>query len=696
MADSMLENGVVRYDDTQPPQQTGLSGDSMLENGVVRTGQPVPVKVTEPIPEQPGMIRRGLSAVGEAITGSERMTPEMVGKELVGRTDIHPQDKKKALALASALMFGNEEEQKGVVESVYPGAKVVQDDKGNDLVELPTGEKVPLNKPGFSFQDFYNLMGTLNIFTPAGKAPGLVGKGLAKKVATGVVAEGGTELARQKAMQAAGSEKDVDIADVGLAAGLGGMTTAAGPLIKGFREGRQAKKLGVLKEEAKGLEGAIREGREAAEATGVELFPAQTTLSPSAGRKQAALQMLDGSSLKAIESLKKQDAQIGQAVEDTLAYIAPSKTLDEAPEMVVKAAEKKLTSLKKARTAAAKPLYTKALKDKGLYTVPKTESLINDGLEAISPKSPLAAKLKKVQGYLAAEEGVEGVKLSQLDRAYKDLGDMIESAKRKGDSSLAMQLGEIKDTYIKEIEEITPDYKKAVKTWERMSKPIDKYLKSVPGKIAELDIQDQAKLDKIANDIFKPRTTDAQVKRIRGIIQKESPEAWVAITRRRMDDLLAKTEYDSPGKVYTALFNNKANKKQLYAALDTEQAKRLKFLETAAERAQKGRFGGTDTGFKIEDIKDIDTGAWAAIGGLVSSPFETFGDVLKGVSKEQRRMVLADAMFNTKWDPDWKALRKLNPNSNAAKSKMMSIINKAAKEIGKPTAQALRAQATGE
>lgn len=834
MADSMLENGVVYFDEKQPPKPVTELGDSMLENGVVPTPQPMPVKVTEPIPEQPGIVSRTLSGIGEAFTGSERTTPEVEGmKELVG-SDIRPKETSSEFALASALMFGNEKDQIDIVKKVIPGATVEPDEKGNMIVVTPDGDKAVLNKPGFSFQDFYNLMGTLNLYSPAGKVPGMVGKGLGKKVAASAIAEGGTEYAKQKAMQALGSEQETDIGEIGIAGVTGGMTTAAGPLIKGFKQARQAKKLGVLAEETKGLKGAVEEGVEASKATGVELFPAQVTLSPSAGRKQAALQMLDGSSLKAIEALKKQDAQVGKAVEDTLSFIAPAKTIDEAPEMVVKAAEKKLSSLKKSRTAAAKPLYEKALSDKGLYDVPKTRELIDEGLEGISPKSPLAAKLKKIKGFLeisgraeviaknaddfktgtpvkfsyikntekapkmaGMQQGIEpsgryinmdtspevkpfpgwekgevsfknplvvplntnpgevytktswknnltkkyggkkgkalseaikkdgydgivtidledktvseivdlsvkqksaqleGIPLTQLDRAYKDLGDMIESAKRKGDAGLSRELSIIKDTYVKEIENITPDYKKAVKTWERMSKPIDKYLKSVPGKISQLDPADQAKLDSIATSIFKPRTTTAQVKQIKRVIQKESPEAWAAITRRRFEDLLAKGGYDNPNKVITALFSDKSKSKQLYAALDTEAAKRLRFLEVAAERSKKGRFGGPDSAFKMEDIKDVDRGAWAAIGGLFT-PFETLKGALSGVSKEQRRSVLADAVFNTKWSPDWVSLRKLDPNSKAAKNKMMQIITKSARELGKPAAQAVRAKTTEE
>jgi hypothetical protein len=57
---------------------------------------------------------------------------------------------------------------------------------------------------------------------------------------------------------------------------------------------------------------------------------------------------------------------------------------------------------------------------------------------------------------------------------------------------------------------------------------------------------------------------------------------------------------------------------------------------------------------------------------------------------------LAEAVFNTKWNPDWIALRKLDPNSKVAKSKMMSIITKSARELGKPAAQAARAKTTEE
>jgi hypothetical protein len=686
----VFNTGSMTGEKTQPG--TGR----IAPGGVFNTGtSPADVIVTKPIPEQPGMLARGYGAVKEAITGEQRTTPEIEGLPEVAPKiyELAGPGKQQAALRTTAgfLLAADDQARAEIVQEQFPEAKVETNEQGVTVVTFPNGEKAVINKPGLSGQDIEGFLATVLKYIGPGKVASL-GRGAAKKFGLGFAAEGLTELASQAAAKQLGQE-EIRAMDVGLAAGLGGMTAAAGPLIKGFKEARQAKKLGALKEETKGIAGAITEAEEAAEATGIGLFQAQKTLAPSAAKKQMALSQLDGSSLKALEAIKKQDAEIGQAVEDTLAFIAPAKTIEEAPEMVVKAADKKLRALKKARTAAGKPLYEKALADKGLYDVPETRKLIDAGLEGIAEKSPLATKLNTIKGYVAPKEGAEGVSLSQLDRAYKDIGDMIETAKRQGKPALVRQLNEIKDTYIKEIEGITPEYQKAVKTWERMSKPIDKYLKSVPGKIAQLDVADQAKLDSVANSIFKPRVTDAQVLKAKAIIQKESPEAWDAITRRRFEDVLSKTEYDNPAKVYTALFSNKANKKQLYAALSPENKRRLRFLEVGVERAKRGRMAGPDTAFKIEDIKDIDKGAWSAIGGLFT-PAESLKGFLKGLSVEQRRSALADVMFDTKWTADWKMLRKMQPKSRSAQNKLTGMLREAAKQYAKPTAQAIRAKTT--
>jgi hypothetical protein len=137
------------------------------------------------------------------------------------------------------------------------------------------------------------------------------------------------------------------------------------------------------------------------------------------------------------------------------------------------------------------------------------------------------------------------------------------------------------------------------------------------------------------------------------------------------------------------LFANNAQKKQLEAALGDEAKRRFKYIEVSANRAKMGRFSGTDTATKMQDIKDIDRGPWQVIGNLFT-PLESIKGALKGLSVEQRRSALADVMFSTEWNADWKALRRLNPQSKAAGISLKTMINKAAKDYTRPGIQAAK------
>jgi hypothetical protein len=542
----------------------------------------------QPETEEPGYIQRGLSAIGEAITGTERQKaagvedmPEFAfaagstGQEDLDLTTAYGQrtaaaDLVNDTKLAAGLMLETSDEgKKKLIKRYMPEVKI-KDRDGVTIITLPDGTETVLNKPGFTAEDFKGVLGQLAWFFGPSKIAAL-GKlkkaGTATKAGAAALAEGFAEYGRQKTTQALGSGQETDVIDVGVSGLTGGLTTAAGPLIKQFREGRQAKKLGIVRTEAEGLEDTLKEGIEAAQETGIGLWPGQLTEAPSAQAKQIALQRLEGGTQKALQAIKKQDAEVAKAVEDVLEIIAPARAIETAPAKVVSAAKK-------------------------------------------------------------------------LQRA--------------------------KET----------------------SRPVRV--------LSKLDPEDQAKLDMVAGDIFKPRITDTYVKQIKKVIKKQSPEAWAAITRRRFEDLLTQEGSDTPGKVMNALFSNPANKKQLYAALDTEQAKRLKFLEVAVKRAKQGRIlNPAKEAEEIAKITNIDKGIWSTIGGMFT-PFETAKDKFKGIGAAGRRAIMADAVFNPKWNPDWAVLRKLNPQSPAAKNKMQSILIKASKDFTKPTAQALRAKATGD
>jgi hypothetical protein len=156
-----------------------------------------------------GVIGNALSAIGGAITGSDRMTPEMQQLDPVGNAPELNALTMEAAKMGFAQLFGSDNSQDQILQQM--GGKVAYDDKGNAIVDLPSG-RYALNKPGISPQDVTSGIAQALAFAPS------AGAGTVARAALGA---GATETALKGAVQAAGGES-VNADDVALAAALGG------------------------------------------------------------------------------------------------------------------------------------------------------------------------------------------------------------------------------------------------------------------------------------------------------------------------------------------------------------------------------------------------------------------------------------------------------------------------------------------
>jgi len=145
----------------------------------------------------------------DAATGESRMTPEMEQLQNVGAAPELNSLSTDALRAGWSQLFGSDASQEKVLQSM--GAKLRHDEKGNTIVSLPSGEYA-LNKPGISPQDVTSFLANALAFTPAARAPSVLGATLKS---------GATDLALQAATQAAGGEK-IDPAQVAVSSVLGG------------------------------------------------------------------------------------------------------------------------------------------------------------------------------------------------------------------------------------------------------------------------------------------------------------------------------------------------------------------------------------------------------------------------------------------------------------------------------------------
>ena len=164
----------------------------------------------QPQPEQPK--EKGfLASVGEAITGSERMTPEMDQLEPIGNAPELNAFSTDALKASAVGLFGSDDSMAKVLQGM--GGKISQDEKGNQIVELPSG-RYAINKPGLSPSDVASGVAQAGAFA--------LGSRLAPQTILGQTAAGGaTSLGLQGGVQAAGGE-NIDYQQAGLDALLGG------------------------------------------------------------------------------------------------------------------------------------------------------------------------------------------------------------------------------------------------------------------------------------------------------------------------------------------------------------------------------------------------------------------------------------------------------------------------------------------
>lgn len=150
------------------------------------------------------------AAVRDAVTGERRMTPEIERLENVGAAPELNSLGTDALKAGWTQLFGSDASQEKVLQSM--GATLRLDEKGNTIVKLPSGEYA-LNKPGLSPQDVTSFLANAIAFTPAFRAPTVIGSALKS---------GATDLALQGVTQSVGGEQ-INPVQTAIAAGIGGI-----------------------------------------------------------------------------------------------------------------------------------------------------------------------------------------------------------------------------------------------------------------------------------------------------------------------------------------------------------------------------------------------------------------------------------------------------------------------------------------
>jgi len=195
--------------------------------------------------EQPGFF----AGLAEQITGRERATPEtQTLPEWTGMPELN-QMSMASLKSALGTLATNPKETVQILQSNFPGIQVRQDEKGNYLLKSSLDQKEYAIPPGVSVGDIPRILGGMLAFTPAGRAPSLVGMGLKS---------GATQAAIEGTQAAAGGEfSPAEIA----------ITAAGAPVIPGL-----AKLPGVIKSLTQPIVDPLKGALGAAKESGIRVM----------------------------------------------------------------------------------------------------------------------------------------------------------------------------------------------------------------------------------------------------------------------------------------------------------------------------------------------------------------------------------------------------------------------------------------
>lgn len=589
----------------------------------------------------------------------------------------------KIAALTPVLLATtSNQEIANILQSNFENIGISQDPGGNIMAtNNATGAQVVINKPGLSRLDVLQGLGIASAFTPAGRVAGAA-TGLGAKVATGAAASGLTQAAIEGIQTAAGGELDAD--EIAIATALGGAVETVLPAIQGLRQARAARQAGAVAEEVAQVAPATQVAEEAIEATGVPLFQAQKTLVPSQLEKQSFIASLPAGTLKASRELKAQNRAAGQAVDDFLGSIAPPESLVTGAEKFRSASQRALGRAKEIRAEKTSPLFNEAFESGAKVDTSTIRDTIKTTLGDFPEGGEVAKTLGQVAKLLGPKKEGEALTLKQLQNVKLELDQLINKV---GSDSLGnttkRELVQVKSQLLDQMDQASPLFKRARETFARESAPIGQLEDSLIGKIAAID---DTQLKNISKRMFDPAETNpAIVAKAKQVISDVDPDAWSQLVRVELERRLGSIKpvegealQNIPGQLHRAIFGNDKQTKVLFRALDGEQAKNLKYLQTILGRARLGRPGGSQTAAREEIKKELAGGAINSINNFLKQGLKTITLTgAEGVASNRRIRALAEVMFDPQWAPRMKELRGLKSDSPAAARAMAQLLKDA-------------------
>ncbi len=251
----------------------------------------------------------------------------------------------------------NPEEVGQILEAKIPGFKTRTDEAGNLIAILPDGQESVINKPGGSLQDVIENTSRTLMFLPALAVPG---GPFTVAAATGIISVGNEAFKR-----ALGADREwwESLLEIAIDTATGGFGRGAKPQIqKGqrFISNRNVvdTPTAIEQEARDNIANANRVSGKVEDLTGVDVgtFQHQKTRSPGAVEKANLLADNPVAHKKVVRAFEQQDKEVGKAV-DTF-FRSPEGTAKSVKNSV----DEFFTELESIRTAEAGPLYEEAFR----------------------------------------------------------------------------------------------------------------------------------------------------------------------------------------------------------------------------------------------------------------------------------------------------------------------------------------------
>jgi hypothetical protein len=120
------------------------------------------------------------------------------------------------------------------------------------------------------------------------------------------------------------------------------------------------------------------------------------------------------------------------------------------------------------RSAAARPVYERAMN----FSAELNDDIVRAWNNAT--KTPLGKQaMGKARKILNVEKFDEAPLMERINAFKQGLDDVIEASKRKGERGIARKALEVKNSLIKTVDDVNPDYKNARQIWENGSNYLD-------------------------------------------------------------------------------------------------------------------------------------------------------------------------------------------------------------------------------